>query len=128
MTLHLLADAPVALSTALESITYGPYVVAAVLTDESERMPWDDMYAIVVANKSFNMLFNTVNVLRQHGPRLPGGSLTMYGAASLARSLLQVDDSNSFGHSFVRHRVEAAVTVELPWLIYASVPSRATTR
>jgi oxygen-dependent protoporphyrinogen oxidase len=93
VTRHLLADAPVALSAALGSITYGPYVVGAVLTDESERMPWDDMYAIVVADKSFNMLFNTVNVLRQHGPRLPGGSLTMYGAASLARSLLDLDDS-----------------------------------
>jgi oxygen-dependent protoporphyrinogen oxidase len=93
ITRRLIADPPAALASALDAITYGPYVVAAVLTDETEPMPWDDMYAIVVANKSFNMLFNTVNVLRSHRPRLRGGSLTMYAAASLARPLLEASDS-----------------------------------
>jgi hypothetical protein len=37
------------------------------------------------------------------------------------RYLLQIDDSNSFGHSFLRHRVEASLTVELPAQIYASL-------
>ena len=40
---------------ALEKVTYGPYVVAALLTRESERMPWDDIYAIAVSGKSLNM-------------------------------------------------------------------------
>jgi protoporphyrinogen/coproporphyrinogen III oxidase len=78
---------------ALGKVTYGPYVVAALLTRESERMPWDDIYAIAVSGKSFNMFFNTVNILRGGTERQPGGSLTVYGASNAARALLDMSDA-----------------------------------
>ena len=83
---------PADLAAALEAIRYGPYVVAAFLTDERVRMPWDDLYALVAPKRSFNMFFNTVNVLRDAGPRKPGGSITVYGAANLARALAEASD------------------------------------
>ncbi len=79
--------------TALRKVRYGPYVVAALLTREHERMPWDDIYAIAVSGKSFNMFFNTVNVLRGGTDRQPGGSLTVYGASNAARALLDLSDA-----------------------------------
>jgi protoporphyrinogen/coproporphyrinogen III oxidase len=78
---------------ALGNVPYGPYVVAALLTGEHERMPWDDIYAIVVSGKSFNMFFNTVNALRGGGERQSGGSLMIYGASNAARALLELSDS-----------------------------------
>jgi protoporphyrinogen/coproporphyrinogen III oxidase len=80
-------------SAALAKVTYGPYVVAAMLTREYERMPWDDIYAIAVSGKSFNMFFNTVNTLRGGTEREPGGSLTVYGASNAARALLELSDA-----------------------------------
>ena len=78
---------------ALAKVTYGPYVVAGLLTREHERMPWDDIYAIAVSGKSFNMFFNTVNTLRGGTERQPGGSLTVYGASNGARTLLELSDA-----------------------------------
>jgi protoporphyrinogen/coproporphyrinogen III oxidase len=78
---------------ALGKVTYGPYVVAALLTRESERMPWDDIYAIAVSGKSFNMFFNTVNILRGGTERQPDGTLMVYGASNLARALLGLSDA-----------------------------------
>jgi oxygen-dependent protoporphyrinogen oxidase len=78
---------------ALGKVTYGPYVVAALLTREHERMPWDDIYAIAVSGKSFNMFFNTVNILRGGTERQPGGSLMVYGASNTARALLDLSDA-----------------------------------
>ena len=77
---------------ALRNVSYGPYVVAALLTRETERMPWDDIYAIAVAGKSFNMVFNTVNTLRSPTERQTGGSLMVYGASDAARALLELSD------------------------------------
>jgi protoporphyrinogen oxidase len=39
------------------------------------------------------MLFNTASVLRTAPARLPGGSLTAYGAASLGEALLALPDA-----------------------------------
>jgi oxygen-dependent protoporphyrinogen oxidase len=78
---------------ALGKVPYGPYVVAALLTGEHERMPWDDIYSIAVSGKSFNMFFNTVNALRGGGERQPGGSLMVYGASNAARALLELSDT-----------------------------------
>jgi oxygen-dependent protoporphyrinogen oxidase len=78
---------------ALRSVRYGPYVVAALLTRETERMPWDDIYAIAVAGKAFNMVFNTVNTLRSPTERQAGGSLMVYGASGAARALLELPDA-----------------------------------
>ena len=80
---------PADTSSALRAIPYGPYVVGAFHTRETRRMPWDDIYAIATPRRSFNMLFNTSNVLRQPGqPRTPDGSLMVYAAADLGRALL----------------------------------------
>jgi oxygen-dependent protoporphyrinogen oxidase len=78
---------------ALESIPYGPYSVLALLTKERQPMPWDDLYAVVAAGRSFNMLFNTASVLRGSGQRRPGGTLMLYGASRLARNLADLTDS-----------------------------------
>jgi oxygen-dependent protoporphyrinogen oxidase len=78
---------------ALGEIVYGPYVVAAFLTGETAPLPYDHVYAVAVANKSFNMLFNMANVLRAQSPtREPGGSLMVYSGASLGRRMLELSD------------------------------------
>lgn len=78
---------------ALGTVTYGPYVVGSFLTVESAPMPWDDIYAIGTAKKSFNMIFNFANTLRAtHRERKPGGSLMVYAGANLARRLAELDD------------------------------------
>lgn len=76
---------------ALAQISYGPYVLAAFLTNEQGPMPWDRIYAVAAARRSFNMLFNTANVLR-NGERRPGGSLMVYSGASLAKPLWNLPD------------------------------------
>ena len=56
-------------------------------------MPYDHVYALAVASKSFNMLFNMANVLRARDPRRePGGSLMVYSGASLGRRLIEMGD------------------------------------
>lgn len=93
VTRELVAGLPEDTAGALEAIPYGPYVVAAFLTRETEPMPWDGTYALATPKRSFGMLFNIANVLRVPGaPRAPGGSLMVYAAASLARRLEGLDD------------------------------------
>jgi len=55
-------------------------------------MPWDGLYALATPGRSFGMLFNTVNALRQ-GRRKPGGALMVYAAANAARALADLDDA-----------------------------------
>lgn len=92
-TAELVEGLPPTVYSALRAIRYGPYVVAALHTNEQRRMPWDDIYALVVARKRFNMFFNTASVLRSSPERLPGGSLTVYGAGSLGDELLRTSDA-----------------------------------
>jgi oxygen-dependent protoporphyrinogen oxidase len=77
---------------ALRQIPYGSYVVAAFLTNEQGPMPWDDVYAVAAARRSFNLFFNMANVLRG-GERADGGSLMVYSGAGLARRLWDEDDA-----------------------------------
>jgi oxygen-dependent protoporphyrinogen oxidase len=78
---------------ALEAISYGPYVVGSFLTKESSPMPWDNLYAVGTAKKSFNMIFNFANILRAtNRERKPGGSLMVYAGANLARRVAEFDD------------------------------------
>jgi oxygen-dependent protoporphyrinogen oxidase len=91
-TARIVAGLPQPTREALESIPYGPYAVVALLTREDRPMPWDALYAVVAAGRSFNMLFNTASVLRTAPERRPGGTLMLYGASSLARDLSDVDD------------------------------------
>lgn len=90
-TRAIVRDLPAETGAALGAIRYGPYVVGAFLTAETEPMPWDGLYALATPGRSFGMLFNTVNALRQ-GPRRPGGALMVYAAANAARALADLDD------------------------------------
>jgi protoporphyrinogen/coproporphyrinogen III oxidase len=94
VTRAIVADLPPDTADALEAIPYGPYVVGALFTREQAPMPWDDLYALATPKRSFGMLFNTANVLRDpRRTRHPGGSLMVYAAANLARQLAGLDDS-----------------------------------
>lgn len=90
-TRAIVRDLPTETGIALGAIRYGPYVVGAFHTRETGPMPWDGLYALATPNRSFGMLFNTVNALRQ-GPRQPGGALMVYAAANAARALAELDD------------------------------------
>lgn len=92
VTRRILDDQPEELAGALGTVAYGPYVVGAFLTAERGATAWDDIYAMAVAGKAFNMFFNTVNVLRTSTTRAPGGSVTVYGAARLGRALVDKSD------------------------------------
>lgn len=94
-TRTIVCDLPEETNNALGEIVYGPYVVAGILTGETGPMPYDRIYAMAVAKKSFNMLFNMANVLRtRESEREPGGSLMVYSGAGLGRRLLELDDAH----------------------------------
>ena len=93
VTRSIVRGLPAETDQALARIVYGPYVVAAFLTGETSAMPYDGVYAVAVANRSFNMLFNMANVLRSRETRRqPGGSLMVYSGANLGRRLLELGD------------------------------------
>jgi oxygen-dependent protoporphyrinogen oxidase len=95
VTRRIVGALPEETSAALAQIDYGPYVVAAFLTHETSPTAWDDIYALAAARRSFNLFFNTANVLRSRGGhREPGGSLMLYAAADLARRLWDADDGD----------------------------------
>jgi oxygen-dependent protoporphyrinogen oxidase len=133
VTRRIVAALPPALEQALQSIRYGPYVVAGFLTGERAATPWDTIYALVVAAKSFNMFFNTVSIRRGQPERQPGGSLTVYGAASLGADLLEHSDEEVV-ESFVRdlravfpatdQLVEEVIVQRWPQGIPYSIPGR----
>jgi oxygen-dependent protoporphyrinogen oxidase len=91
---RLIRDLPADTSSALNAIPYGPTVVMAMLTNEKRPMPWDDLYALATPKRAFNMLFNTVNVLRPRSAvRQPGGSLMVYRAAHAASEMMEQPDA-----------------------------------
>ena len=90
---RIVAGLPAEVARALAGVTYGPYVVGAFLTGESAPMPYDGVYAAATPGMSFNMLFNTANVVRGGAAREPGGTLMVYAAAGLARELAGLDDA-----------------------------------
>ena len=93
-TCRIVADLPADTAAALAAIPYGPYVVGAFLTKETDAMPWDDLYAIATPKRSFSMLFNTTNVRRAgEASRAHGGSFMVYAAAGFARRLAHLDDA-----------------------------------
>jgi oxygen-dependent protoporphyrinogen oxidase len=93
VTRTIVRSLPEETDRALGEIVYGPYVVAGFITGETSRMPYDNVYALAVAKRSFNMLFNIANVIRARGPqRQPGGSLMVYSGANLGRRMLELDD------------------------------------
>ncbi|HZO49912.1 MAG TPA: NAD(P)/FAD-dependent oxidoreductase [Gaiellaceae bacterium] len=120
--------------SALESIPYGPTVVMAMLTRESGPMPWDGLYALATPKRSFNMLFNVVNVLRPRSPRRePGGSLMVYRSGHAALELFEQPD-DAVARSFVddlyaiypeaRGIVEESILLKLPRMLPYVAPGR----
>ena len=90
----LARDLPEDTRAALDAISYGPYVLAAFLTNERGPMAWDGLYAVACARRSFNLVFNMANVLRPRDlGREPGGSLMAYSGANLGRRLWDEDDA-----------------------------------
>ena len=78
---------------ALSQIEYGPFVSAAFLTNETERQPWDDTYAVATPKRSFNVVLNMSNNVHGYMPeRQPGSSFMAFSPAGLARQLLEQDD------------------------------------
>ena len=78
---------------ALAQIEYGPFVSAAFLTNETDRQPWDDTYAVATPKRSFNVVLNMSNNVHGYTPeRQPGSSFMAFSPASLARQLLEQDD------------------------------------
>jgi oxygen-dependent protoporphyrinogen oxidase len=91
---RVIRNLPAETSSALNAIPYGPTVVMAMLTNETRPMPWDDLYALATPKRSFNMLFNTVNVLRPRSAvRAPGGSLMVYRAGHAALTMFDQPDA-----------------------------------
>ena len=71
---RMIRNLPPDTAAALAAIRYGPFVCGAFLTEEDGPMPWDDIYAIAVVDKSFNMLFNHANPLRTPASASPAGA------------------------------------------------------
>jgi len=92
VTHRIVKDLPRDTAEALAWIPYGPFICGAFLTEETGPMPWDHIYAIAVADKSFNMLFNHANPLRTGDKREPGGSLMVYAGGDLGKRLLPMSD------------------------------------
>ena len=98
VTHRIVEGLPAATAEALAAIEYGRYVVAAFRTGERGPAPWDRIYALSAARRSFNMVFNTANVLRpRDGAREAGGTLMAYAGASLADRLWDVADGDVAG-------------------------------
>ncbi len=93
VTRQIVADLPAETAQALDTITYGPYVVGGIVTNEKTRSPWDGIYSILTADKSFNMIFNHTSWRRDPAkPREPGSTFMVYGGADRARRLMEKTD------------------------------------
>jgi protoporphyrinogen/coproporphyrinogen III oxidase len=89
----LIANLPREAAAALAHVTYGPMVVLSILTNETESMPWDDLYSILTPDKSFNMFFNHANCLQAAGTPKQGSVLMVYAGGDRGRKLLDLDDA-----------------------------------
>ena len=86
-------DLPHDIRDALGKVTYGPYVSAAFLTDESTPQPWDAAYGIATPKRSFNIVLNQASLVRgSESTRQPGSSIMTFSPAGLARRLLPKSD------------------------------------
>ncbi len=88
----MIQDLPSATADALAQIRYGQFVVLSVLTNETEPMPWDDLYSILTPDKSFNMFFNHANWQRATGAAKQGSVLMVYAGGDRGRALFDLDE------------------------------------
>lgn len=82
---------PRELTETLSNVQYGPFVSMGVITNETEPMPWDDVYAVTTPGAAFDMLFNHANPLRT-GARESGGSLMVYAGGERAQKLIGLSE------------------------------------
>ena len=80
------------LEATLRKVQYGPFPTMGVITDETEPMPWDDLYAITTPDACFDMMFNHANPLRTGGKRKRGGSLMVYAGGKPAAELMKLSE------------------------------------
>jgi oxygen-dependent protoporphyrinogen oxidase len=80
-------------ANALSKLTYGPFLVVAVETNERGAMPWDGTYAIATPGRAFDMFVNQAQTLRDGGVRKPGGSLMLFAGGRAAAALSHEADS-----------------------------------
>ena len=91
---RIISNLPGETHDALSRIPYGPFIVAGIGTNERRVMPWDNIYTMIVADKSFNVFSNQANVLRSPGrARRPGGSLMLYSGGPWAETLWALEDA-----------------------------------
>jgi len=94
VTRDIVTPLPDDTAAALAAIPYGPFVVCAVLTNETGPQPWDDLYAIATPRRAFSMLMNTTNVRRTgEMSRAPGGAFMAWAGANFARRFEGLDDN-----------------------------------
>ena len=75
------------LRSALGLIRMGPMAVLSIRTDETEPMPWDDLYSVLTPDLRFNMFFNHANFLQGVAPK-QGSVLMVYGGGRRGRAWL----------------------------------------
>ena len=110
------------LRDALALVRFGPMVVLSMLTDETEAMPWDDLYSVLTPDLRFNMFFNHANALNGTGAPKRGSVLMVYAGGGRARALagrsddeiraVFLDDLDRLFPEARRHVVESWVK---PW-------------
>ena len=88
------------LADALGRIAFGPMVVLSILTDETEPMPWDDLYSILTPDAKFNMFFNHANAANARGGRKQGSVIMVYAGGRRARALLHRSEDD-IRHAFL---------------------------
>lgn len=88
VTRNIAEGLPASLDSALGEIRYGAAVLAAMLTNETAAMPYDDIYAMITPKAFSTVFINVASSLRTREPRLPGGSILLYQGGDRARHLL----------------------------------------
>jgi oxygen-dependent protoporphyrinogen oxidase len=85
-------------ASAVDRVRFGPHIVTSIRTDETEPMPWDDIYSILTPDLGFTMFFNHANALRGTGAPKQGSVLMVYTGADRGRALLGKTDDEIQQH------------------------------
>jgi oxygen-dependent protoporphyrinogen oxidase len=88
----IMPDLPPEFALAVARVRMGPLAVVSVLLDDTEPMPWDDLYSILTPDKRFNMLFNHANFLQGTALRKQGSVIMVYGGGNRGRAYLPRTD------------------------------------
>jgi protoporphyrinogen oxidase len=83
---------PAEYADALNAVRVGTYLCAGVFTTEGSSKSYDHIPNMTIVGRSFQALFNPVSGLR-HGPRKPGGALSIYAGGRPAKELIDATDA-----------------------------------